>query len=69
MSNKVVVTALTERPPLNGKVRCKFNSEKVKTRKGVYFGKVTKDGKTIREEGYMLIQDEPKHKYVDIPRK
>lgn len=62
------VIQLKERPPYKAKVYCSLNSGKSKSRKAVYFGEVTVDGKIIREDCYMLVQNEPKTTYLQVPR-
>ena len=66
MSDEVI--ELKEIPALYAKVKCQFNSGVSKSRRAVYFGEVTCNGKVIREDGYMLIQNEPNTKYVQAPK-
>ena len=63
---------LNEIPTL-ASIKCRFNSDKVKSRKAVYFGEVTLDGKVIRQGEYLLIQNENIHrnecrKFEHVPR-
>lgn len=67
MKQKKEETPLHDIPTL-AKISCPFKSDKVKKRRACYFGEVTLGDKVIRRAEYLLIQNEPKTIYVQVPK-
>jgi len=74
--NNIVVEGVKGELPVLTKVRCGFNSSKEKSRRAMLFGEVLKDGKVIRHQEYLLIQDEgfkkgvlQCRKFVEVPKR